>query len=63
MMKNVIVANYSGGNIAVLENNDDGSIGESKQVVQHYGKGSNAKRQEGPHVHMVHFSRQKVCAV
>jgi 6-phosphogluconolactonase len=38
MMKNVIVANYSGGNIAVLENNDDGSIGESKQVVQHYGK-------------------------
>jgi 6-phosphogluconolactonase len=54
--KNVIVANYSGGNIAVFGKNNDGSIGESKQVVQHYGKGSNAKRQEGPHVHMVHFS-------
>jgi 6-phosphogluconolactonase len=46
------------GNIAVSENND-GSIGESKQVVQHYGKGSNAKRQEGPHVHMVIFPDRK----
>jgi 6-phosphogluconolactonase len=54
--KNVIVANYSGGNIAVFGKNSDGSIGEAKQVVQHYGKGSNVKRQEGPHVHMVHFS-------
>jgi 6-phosphogluconolactonase len=54
--KNVIVANYSGGNIVVFGKNNDGSIGEAKQVVQHYGKGSNVKRQEGPHVHMVHFS-------
>jgi 6-phosphogluconolactonase len=58
----VIVANYSGGNIAVFGKNNDGSIGESKQVVQHYGKGSNAKDKR-PHVHMVLFSRQKVCAV
>jgi 6-phosphogluconolactonase len=35
--KNVIVANYSGGNIVFWKNND-GSIGEAKQVVQHYGK-------------------------
>ncbi|TRX10734.1 lactonase family protein [Flavobacterium gawalongense] len=54
--KNVIVANYSGGNIAVFGKNSDGSIAEAKQVVQHYGKGVNAQRQEGPHVHMVHFS-------
>jgi 6-phosphogluconolactonase len=54
--KNVIVANYSGGNIAVFGKNPNGSITEAKQVVQHYGKGTNAKRQEGPHVHMVHFS-------
>lgn len=54
--KNVIVANYSGGNISVFGKNGDGSISEAKQVVQHYGKGINAKRQEKPHVHMVHFS-------
>lgn len=54
--KNVIVANYSGGNISVFGKNSDGSIAEAKQVIQHYGKGPNVKRQEGPHVHMVHFS-------
>ncbi|MFT5963584.1 MAG: 6-phosphogluconolactonase [Flavobacterium sp.] len=54
--KNVIVANYSGGNISVFGKNSDGSITEAKQVVQHYGKGTNVKRQEGPHVHMVYFS-------
>ena len=57
--KNVIVANYSGGNISVFGKNNDGSISEAKQVIQHYGKGTNAKRQEGPHVHMVHFSLDK----
>ena len=57
--KNVIAANYSGGNISVFGKNEDGSIGEAKQVVQHYGKGSNAGRQEGPHVHMVQFSPDK----
>lgn len=54
--KNVIVANYSGGNISVFGKNKDGSISEAKQVIQHYGKGSNVARQEAPHVHMVHFS-------
>jgi 6-phosphogluconolactonase len=57
--KNVIVANYSGGNIAVFGKNPNGSITEAKQVIQHYGKGINTQRQEGPHVHMVHFSPEK----
>ncbi len=57
--KNVIVANYSGGNISVFGKNIDGSIGEAKQIIQHYGKGINTQRQEGPHVHMVHFSSDK----
>lgn len=57
--KNVIVANYSGGNISVFGKNNDGSLAEAKQVVQHYGKGTNKQRQEGPHVHMVHFSPDK----
>lgn len=57
--KNVIVANYSGGNIAVFGKNKDGSIAAAKQVIQHFGKGINEQRQEKPHVHMVYFSPDK----
>lgn len=57
--KNVIVANYSGGNISVFGKNSDGSLAEAKQVIQHYGKGSNLQRQKSAHVHMVHFSPDK----
>jgi 6-phosphogluconolactonase len=57
--KNVIVANYSGGNIAVFGKNNDGSITPAKQVIQHFGKGINVERQEKPHVHMVCFSPDK----
>lgn len=57
--KNVIVANYSGGSISVLEKNSDGTLQKAKQVIQHYGKGLNPKRQEAPHVHMVSFSPDK----
>lgn len=53
--KNVIVANYSGGNIAVFGKTTNGSLTAIKQVVQHKGKGIHS-RQEGPHVHMVYFS-------
>lgn len=57
--KNVITANYSSGSISIFGKNNDGSITEVKQVVQHSGKGINAKRQESPHVHMVYFSPDK----
>lgn len=57
--KNVIAANYTGGNISVFGKNLDGSIAPAKQVVQHFGKGINIKRQESPHVHMVYFSPDK----
>lgn len=56
---NVIVANYSGGNISVFGKNQDGSLTEAKQVIQHYGKGVNTERQEKAHVHMVYFSPDK----
>lgn len=57
--KNVIVANYSGGSIAVFEKKADGSLQEAKQVIQHTGKGINTSRQESAHVHMVYFSPDK----
>jgi len=56
---NVIVANYSGGNISVFGKRPDGGLTEAKQVIQHYGKSSNVARQEKPHVHMVYFSPDK----
>lgn len=57
--ENVIVANYSGGNIAVFGKNTDGSLTEAKQVIQHFGKSINTQRQESPHVHMIYFSPDK----
>ena len=56
--KNVIVANYSGGNIAVFGKNNNGSLTEAKQVLQHKGKGIHP-RQGSAHVHMVYFSPDK----
>jgi 6-phosphogluconolactonase len=53
--KNVIVANYSGGSIAVFGRNEDGSLKDAKQVVTHTGS-SITGRQKSPHVHMVYFS-------
>ncbi len=57
--KNVIAANYSGGNISVFGKNSDGSLTEVKQVIQHSGKGFDSSRQEVSHVHMVCFSPDK----
>jgi 6-phosphogluconolactonase len=53
----LIVANYSGGSLAVFPIQEDGSLGEASQVVQHQGSsGVDPARQEGPHVHSVNFS-------
>jgi 6-phosphogluconolactonase len=49
--KNLFVANYSGGNIAVLPLNDDGSIGPAVQTIKDDGHGPNKERQEKAHVH------------
>ena len=54
--KNVIVANYSGGNISVLKTNDDGSLQPAVQVIAHEGYGVNVQRQEMPHPHCVMLS-------
>ncbi|NUY79328.1 lactonase family protein [Flavobacterium sp. MAH-1] len=57
--KNVLVANYSGGTISVFKKKNNGAITEAVQVIKHEGHSANAKRQESPHVHMVHFSPDK----
>jgi 6-phosphogluconolactonase len=57
--KNVITANYTGGNLVVYGKNTDGSLMAAKQNVQHIGKSINEKRQTKPHAHMVAFSPNK----
>ncbi len=54
--KNVLVANYTGGSVAVFPVLADGKLGEASGFVQHTGKGPNAERQEGPHAHSIDLS-------
>lgn len=54
--KNLITANYAGGNITVFKTNADGSLLPHVQVVGHEGYGVNVQRQEMPHPHAVVFS-------
>ncbi len=49
----VLVANYVGGNVAVLPVNSDGSLGEATDVKQFAGSSMDANRQEGPHAHCI----------
>lgn len=52
----VLVANYTGGSVAVFPVHKDGSLGESSDLVQHQGHGTDPKRQEGPHAHSIDLS-------
>jgi 6-phosphogluconolactonase len=54
--RNVIVANYNGGNVAVLPVGEDGKLGAATSVHQHEGSSVNRGRQSGPHAHCVTFS-------
>ncbi|MFN2439971.1 MAG: lactonase family protein [Chitinophagaceae bacterium] len=52
----VVVGNYTGGNIAALPVNKDGSLKPYAQLIQHKGSGTNKARQEKAHVHATVFS-------
>ena len=49
----VLVANYVGGNLALLPIERDGSLAPAAQVVQHTGTGPNKERQEHAHAHSI----------
>lgn len=49
----VLVANYSGGNVAVFPIRSDGSLGEATDMKQDEGSSINAERQQGPHAHCI----------
>src|SRR3984893_6282661 len=52
----VLVANYTGGSIAVFPVLEDGKLGEASAFVQHTGHGTNPSRQEGPHAPSIDLS-------
>jgi 6-phosphogluconolactonase len=54
--KFVLVANYTGGSIAVFPILADGKIGEASEFVHHTGHGPNEKRQEKAHAHSIDLS-------
>lgn len=49
------IANYGGGSISACRVNGNGLA--EMQTIRHMGKGLNAARQEGPHVHSACFTR------
>jgi len=54
--KYVLVANYTGGSVAVFPVRRDGGLGEATAFVQHAGSGKNPARQEGPHAHWIEIT-------
>jgi 6-phosphogluconolactonase len=51
--KYALVANYTGGSVAVFPVQSDGHIGEPSAFIQHRGSSVNKERQEGPHAHWI----------
>lgn len=48
-----LIANYVGGNVALLPIKPDGSLASATDVEQHKGTGPNAARQGAPHAHCI----------
>jgi 6-phosphogluconolactonase len=55
--KNVLVANYGAGTVAVLPLEQDGRLRDPSTVIRHEGSGPNRQRQEGPHAHGIYLDR------
>jgi 6-phosphogluconolactonase len=53
--RNVLVANYTGGSVAVLPIGADGGLRPASVVRRHEGTGPNRERQEKPHAHAIVF--------
>jgi 6-phosphogluconolactonase len=61
--KYVLVANYTGGSIAVFPLLQDGGLGEASAFIQHVGHGTDPERQEGPHAHSIDLSQDNRFAI
>lgn len=55
--RNVLLANYTGGNVACLPIADDGSLKPISTLAQHEGHSVNPDRQKGPHGHSINLDQ------
>ena len=53
--RNVLVANYGGGSVAVLPIQEGGRLGEATAFIQHTGSSVNPRRQKEPHAHSINL--------
>jgi 6-phosphogluconolactonase len=53
--RNVLIANYGGGTVAVLPIGADGRLKPASSVQAHQGSGPNKGRQEKPHAHGIYL--------
>ncbi len=51
--RNVLVANYGGGSVAVLPIDKEGKVKPASSFVQHTGSSINPSRQKEPHAHSI----------
>ena len=61
--RDVLVANYGSGSVAVLPVKQDGSLGEASAFIQHTGSSVNPRRQKEPHAHSINVSPDNRFAV
>jgi 6-phosphogluconolactonase len=52
----LLLANYTGGSVAVLPVHEDGSLGEASSFVQHTDSGVDPKKQRPAHPHSINVS-------
>lgn len=55
----IYVANYSGGSLAALTTEPDGTIGRRSELIANSGSGPNTARQEKSHIHSAMVSPDK----
>jgi 6-phosphogluconolactonase len=53
--KHALVANYTGGSIAVLPIRDDGALGPATSTIVHEGSSIHKEHQLGPHPHAINL--------
>ena len=51
--RNVLVANYGGGSVAVLPIDNSGGLRRASSTIQHSGSSVNKQRQSAPHAHSI----------
>lgn len=54
--RQLAIANYTSGNVAVFELDAAGALQSGPRVLQHRGAGADPERQDGPHAHWVEWN-------